>query len=118
VVSDKTLQQKVENVTPAMQQKGKIVKPAQRERGDGPLKWSRRPDKQEIETIVLTTEKSSAAEGTPWGLHDDIRLIRLKECAKLRWNQIASYFPNRKNDAAEKRYVDYLRPSKVIIMYL
>jgi hypothetical protein len=92
--------------------------PVKRERGDGPLKWSLRPEKQKIESLIITTEKSSAKEGEPWSLHDDIRLIRLKECAKLRWPQIRTYFPNRKNDAAEKRYVDYLRASKVRRKYL
>jgi hypothetical protein len=89
------------------------VIPIKRERVDGPLKHSLRPSKHAIETMILSSNTTTAKEGTPWSVDDDVRLIRLEGCQKLRWAQIREYFPNRKNNSAEQRYTYYLRCYKV-----
>jgi hypothetical protein len=83
-----------------------------RQQGDGPLQYSLRPNKVIIETLVIFSALSPATATEPWNQIDDVRLIRLKKCRKLKWPEIKSHFPGRANDAAEKRYSYYLRKSR------
>ena len=84
-----------------------------RVKGEGARKYSLRPDKHMLETMIIASVHSDAKDNDIWNKVDDVRLIRLRECLKLKWPQIRPFFPGRNNDAVEHRYVDYLRKSKV-----
>jgi hypothetical protein len=72
-------------------------------------KLSYRPSKEIIETLQITTEKSTCVG--IWTEEDNVRLIRAKECFKLAtWNEIqVTLFPKRTPTAIRAYYREHLK---------